>query len=266
MADGLRVLITGSNRGIGRETARCFAERGASVALNGRDAERLRRVEAELTGAGFRVFAVPGDISDPEQAEAVVLESVRLLGGLDVLVNNAAVSMRGRFEDVTFPVVDRVIRTNVMGTMMMTVHALPHIRESRGSVVIVSSLVGLWGLPLVSVYSASKMALSALAQSLRTELLGTGVHVGIVHVGLTQHDDDKAILAADGSPYPLAARPGASPQVRVAKAIYRMVRRRRKRMVLTAAGHVLDAMVRISPRLATFLIGTATARVNRIAR
>ena len=262
----MRVLITGSNRGIGRETARHFARAGAQVAINGRDAGRLESVRAELSEAGYSVISIAGDISDPEQSATIVETAVSRLGGLDVLVNNAALAMRGRFEDLAAPVVDRILRVNVSGSVMTTVHALPALRESRGSVIFVSSLAGLWGFPLISVYSASKMALTAIAQSLRSELAGTGVHVGVLHVGVTQHDADKAILATDGAPYPLAPRPRADTQAHVARVVFGMVRRRQKRRILTPAGHALSIAARVFPRIFALLVGRASARVERIAR
>jgi short-subunit dehydrogenase len=262
----LRLLITGSNRGIGRETARYFAERGARVAINGRDADRLESVRQEFASAGHDVVAIPGDISDPEQISVIVDGAVRELGGLDVLVNNAAVSMRGRFEDLVGSVVDTVIGTNVTGTIMTTVRALPHLRKSKGSVIFISSLAGLWGMPLISVYAASKMALTAIVESLRTELSGSGVHVGIAHVGITQHDGDKAILGVDGTPFPLAPRPGADTQEKVARAVYRMVHRRRNRAVLTPGGHALEFFSRYFPRIFAVMVRGATARINRIAK
>jgi len=261
-----RVLITGSNRGIGRETARLFGLAGASVAINGRDEARLNSVCEEFAELGISVIPIPGDISDPNQAPRIVSDAVRALGGLDVLVNNAALAMRGPVSELTPGVVERIVSTNVIGTANITVAALPHIRQSHGSVVFISSLAGLWGFPLISIYGASKMALTAFAQSMHAELSGDGVHIGIVHVGLTQHDDDKRILAADGSPYPLDARPRAASQVRVARAILRLVRRRRRRVVLTPAGHILELCRRLFPRLVGAIVRKSSKRVLRIAK
>jgi len=261
-----RVLITGSNRGIGRETARVFAESGAIVAINGRDTDRLEAVRAEFADEGFTVFPVAGDIADPDQVPRIVEQAVAALGGLDVLINNAALAMRGPFVDLSPGVVNRIVSTNISGTVNLTVQALPHLTETRGSVVIISSLAGLWGFPLISIYAASKMALTAIAQSMRAELAADGVHVGIVHVGLTQHDSDKAIIAADGSRYDLAARPRADTQIHVARVIHRLVQRRRARATLTIAGHVLELFSRFFPRLLGVLIRKASARVRRIAR
>lgn len=265
-APGLRVLITGSNRGIGRETARCLLRQGCRVVINGRDRERLAKVESELSAEGYTVGGVAGDISNPADSQRIVEEAVGFLGGLDVLINNAAVAMRGRFEELSPEVVDRVVRTNISGSVMTTVNAMPHLRRRGGSVIFVSSLAGLWGFPLISVYAASKMALTAIAQSMRTELAGSGIHVGVLHVGITQHDADKAIFAVDGADFPLAPRPGAVSQERVARAACRMIRRRRNRMVLTPAGHLLALFVRFAPRLLSIVLRRAGRRVNRIAR
>lgn len=265
MIAGKRVLITGSNRGIGRETARVFARAGARVAINGRDEGRLESVRAEFENEGLTVIPVAGDISDAGQVETIIGRTVDSLGGLDVLINNAALAMRGPFAELTPGVVDRIITTNVSGTVNLSVAAVPHLRESRGSVVIISSLAGMWGFPLISIYAASKMALTAIAQSMRAELAEDGIHVGIVHVGLTQHDDDKKIIAVDGSPYDLAPRPKAQTQAHVAEAIMRLVDKRRSKTILTAAGHALEFARRVAPRLTANLVRRASRRVKRIA-
>jgi short-subunit dehydrogenase len=268
----VRALITGSNRGIGRETARLFVQKGWSVALNGRDAGRLEAVASELTavaretGSGATVVSIPGDVSDPVQCREIVELAVHDLGGLDVLVNNAALAMRGPFEELDPSVVDTIVRTNIAGPTNLTVAALPALKAARGSVVFVSSVAGLYGFPLVSIYAASKMALTALSQSMHAELAGSGVHVGLLHVGITSHDSDKAILSVDGSPYPLAPRPRAPGQDSVARAIYHMVRRRRRRMVLTPAGWVAAFFVQFFPRLLGAIVRRASARVHRIAK
>jgi len=156
--------------------------------------------------------------------------------------------------------------TNVNGAFYTTVAALPLLKETHGSVVFVSSLVGLWGMPLVSVYSASKMALTALVQNLQSELAGTGVHAGIVYVGITQHDEGKSILGVDGSAYPLAPRPRADTQEHVARVIHGMVARRRRSAVLTPAGRVLAFFARYFPRLLGLLMKGAAAKAGRLAR
>jgi short-subunit dehydrogenase len=174
--------------------------------------------------------------------------------------------MRGRFADTTSEVWERVVNTNLLGTAYVTRAALSHLTESRGSIVFVSSLVGLWGFPLVSAYAASKMALSGMVESMRTELAGTGVHLGILYVGITQNDADKRILGADGSPLALSPRPRAMSQERVAEAAYRMVVRRRTSRVLSAGGTAIAAISRLAPWLLRAVLRRSARRIDRMAR
>ena len=262
----MRVLVTGSSRGIGREIARRFARAGARVAIHGRDAARLDETAKDLRSAGLDVHRVSGDVAIPEEATILVEEAARLLGGIDVVVNNAGMVMRGRFADTTPEVWDRVVRTNLLGAAYVTHAALPHVLRSRGSIVFVSSLVAIWGFPLVSAYAASKMALTAVVESLRTELTGSGVHLGVLYVGVTKNDAGKTILSADGSPMPLAERPHAMSQARVAEATYRMVERRRASRVLTPAGVALATVTRLSPALLRSLLRRSARRIDRMAR
>jgi dehydrogenase/reductase SDR family protein 7B len=262
----LRVLITGSSRGIGRETALRFARGGAHVVINGRDPERLQETRLMMVSAGHRVDAVAGDIGVAADAQRVVSEAVDLTGGLDVLVNNAGIAMRGRFDMVEPDVWQRVIRTNVLGTAFVTRAALPYLVHSRGTVVFVSSLVAKWGFPLVSVYSASKMALDGLAESLRSEMRSTGIHVVTVYVGISKNDSDKHILAADGSSVDLSERAGAMSQDRVATAICRAARRGRAQRVLTFGGHALSFLVRVAPWSIRLVLSLSGRRISALAK
>lgn len=261
-----RVLITGSSKGIGRATAERFLRAGAQVVLNGRREAELEATREQLSNIGPKLHVVAGDVSDAASAADTVSAAVAKLGGLDVLVNNAGIAMRGRFDETAPSVWERVFATNVLGTAYMTRAALPHLRESRGSAVFVSSLVALWGFPLVSTYAASKMALDGLVDSLRTELQGSGVHLGILYVGITQNDDDKRILDAAGQPLPLAARGSATPQSRVAEQVYRLVRRRRPRRVLTLQGKLLNFVVHAAPWIMRLGMRFAGKRIRKLAK
>ncbi len=262
---GKRIIITGSSKGIGRETAAFFADKGANVVINGRDESALHETQDKLLKHGLQVEAVAGDVSDPESARRVVADAASRLGGLDVLINNAGIATRGRFEDTRPEVWERVISTNLFGAVYMTQAALPYIRASKGSILFVSSLVALWGFPLVSSYSASKMALNGIIESLRSELNGTEVHIGVVYVGFAQNDEQKRILAADGSSTGLAPRASAMSQERVAESIYRSVEIRRNTRVLTVQGKLLSLTVRLMPWLMRFGVRLSSRRINEYA-
>ena len=265
MDDRLRVLVTGSSRGIGREIASRFARAGARLVIHGRNAARLHETATALRSHGFDVAEVVGDVADSNDASRIVEEAAALLGGLDVLVNNAGMIMRGRFADTDSEVWERVVNTNLIGTASVTRAALAPIAASGGSIVFISSLVGLWGFPLVSAYAASKMALNAMVESMRVELAGSGVHLGMLYVGITQNDPDKKILAADGSPLALSPRPRAMTQVQVAEAAYRMVLRRRGTRVLTPGGRAIAALTRFAPGLVRLVLRMSARRIDRLA-
>jgi short-subunit dehydrogenase len=109
------------------------------------------------------------------------------------------------------------------------------------------------------------MALNAMVESMRVELAASGVHIGMLYVGITQNDPDKTILAADGSPLALSPRPRAMTQAHVAQATYRLVVRRRRTRVLTPGGHALAVLVRFAPRLLRFALTLSARRIDRLA-
>lgn len=259
------IIVTGSSRGIGREVARVLLEQGATVVLNGRNRDTLERVVGDLRALPGTARPVVADIADPQQARRLVEETVATYGRLDGLVNNAGISMRGAFVDLAPEVIRTTVEVNILGAAFPTRYALPHLLQSGGGVLFVSSLVGVRGFPGVSVYAASKMALTALCQSIRSEVGRNGVHVGIVYVGFTENDPDKRILAADGSPMVLE-RPYHMGQRQVAEAIVKALRRRRRRTVLTPAGHLLTALERFAPWLVELVINRSGGRIHQMSR
>ena len=265
--NGHTVVITGSSSGIGRETALRFAAGGARIVLHGRNEEKLKAVAArvrEVAGAEAEhdhPQIVTGDISEPSTSKKL-MEAAAKLGGATVLINNAGMSMRGAFGDVSPEVFSQVCETNVVGSALATQALYEQLIAHRGSVVFVSSVAGMTGFPGVSIYAAAKMALSALAESLRAELHGSGVHVGVIHLGFTENDPDKRILSADGSAMSLTRKSDMT-QAQAAAAIERMVRRRREKVVLTRKGHLLSFVQRISPRLVTAIIRRSGGSIHR---
>lgn len=243
---GQVALVTGASRGVGLATARELSRRGAKVVMTARGADRLNASADLLSRLGGDVRAVVGDVALWEDAERMVQTAIDAFGRLDIVVNNAGVSMRGEFGDLSPEVCKDTIGTNLLGSVYVTRAATAHLAESRGHVVFISSIAGLLGLPSASTYCASKTALTGLAESLRLELGPRGVHVGVVHLGFTEHDPEKRILAADGE-LVLPDRPAHVTQADAARAIVRLVMRRSRRTVMTPVGKLAWFAHQLSP-------------------
>jgi len=165
--DGMRALVTGGGSGIGAATARMLREGGAEVAC----------VDLDPTGAPDGCHQLAGDVSDPG-ISLVVDEAVRVLGGLDVLVNNAGVGAAGTVEDTEDDVFRRLHEVNVLGTVRVTRASLPALRASAAAVVVnTCSVAAQVGLPQRAAYSASKGALWSLTLAMAADHLGEGIRV-----------------------------------------------------------------------------------------
>ncbi len=251
-------LVTGASRGVGFATARALALRGAKVVMTARGTERLEKSKAELESLGCEVATVIGDVGQWEDAQRMVAVAIESFGRLDIVVNNAGVSMRGQFADLTPEVCQQVIETNLMGCVNVTKAAMEHLLAAKGQVVFVSSIAGLFGVPGASIYCATKKALSGLAESLRLELLPRGVHAGVVYLGFTEHDPEKRILAADGTLEP-PGRPAHHTQAHAAPLIVNMLRHRKRHIIMTPAGSLGWLVYRLSPAFLERLILHAQA-------
>jgi len=235
---GRVAVITGSSRGIGKAIAVACAKRGAAVVLNGRNAERLEAARAEVAQHTEGVHVVCCDVSQADEGRRLIEEAVATFGRLDLLVNNVGVSMRGAVADLKPEVFQTVFGSNVFGTVNPTIPAIPELRKTRGSIVFISSLAGIRGLPSLSAYCASKMALRALAESIRIEEHAHGIHVGLIQVGITEIEHNKETIAADGSLQVLQDRAKGKVQTteQVAHAVLENLRKRTFVTTLTAIG------------------------------
>jgi NAD(P)-dependent dehydrogenase (short-subunit alcohol dehydrogenase family) len=166
-----RVLVTGGTRGIGRAAVEAFLAAGARVAVNGSSRESVNAALAELA-AGDRAVAAPGDVGLPANCQGVVRAAIAGLGGLDVLVNNAGVGGAGtRIEDATVEDWDRILNINLRGTYFCISHAVPALRESKGNIVNIASILGLQGNGVLSsIYCAAKGGVVNLTRDLALEL------------------------------------------------------------------------------------------------
>ena len=253
---GQVAIVTGSESGIGRETARLLCEAGAAVVLNGRQPDRLEHTRQQLAAAGHTVTTCVADVTNYNACERLVETAIANFGRLDVLVTNASISQRAYFADMQPEVFRQVLDSNVYGSVYPLKAALPHLLASRGSVTFISSISALNGMPSGSAYCAGKAAVSNLAHTLRLELAETGLHFGIVHIGFTQNDPEKRVLDAAGQPVPIAHRPPRwqKSQAEVAAIIVRHIRKRRRRTVLSLLGRIIVLVHSTLPRLGDWIV------------
>jgi meso-butanediol dehydrogenase/(S,S)-butanediol dehydrogenase/diacetyl reductase len=249
-------LITGSSRGIGKATAIELCSQGASIVLNGRTASHLEKTRDELTAMGFDVIAVIADVTVVEECNYMVEQVILKYGKLDFIINNGSLTMNDSFDKTEPNIFKNVFASNALGAVFPTMAALPHIKAQKGSVLFISSLAGLHGMPSASAYSAGKMALTALWQSLTIELSHTGVHFGICYLGFTENDTEKRMLTADGSLIPVPKRPALliKTQKQVAKLIAKSLHYRKARRVISTIGKITALVFRISPKLVMLIM------------
>ncbi len=257
-------LITGSSYGIGREIARELAKRGCRVVINARNPQRLKETADAFRESGYAVHAVAADITKAEEAIRLVEESVEHFGRLDILINNAGTNLFGEFDKTEPDAMRRIVEVNYLGAMYVSKAALPQLKESRGHLIFISSLAGLHGLPYLAVYSSVKMALTSLAQSLRIETHGTGLHVGIAYIGATKADPEKRVLNEKGE---LIKRPEGllklEPIPDVARRVVRMIERRHARLVHTPIGKLNDLASRYFPRMVSWALRKNLKKLKR---
>jgi NAD(P)-dependent dehydrogenase (short-subunit alcohol dehydrogenase family) len=250
------VLITGGTSGIGRACAVVFGQAGARIVVTGRDEAKLAETAQQLTQLGIQHRTVRADVGVEADSARAIEETVAAFGRLDLLINNAGISMRALFQDADLEVIKRLMQTNFFGTVFTTKFALPHILAAKGSIVGISSIAGYRGLPGRTGYSASKFAMQGFLEALRTELLPQGVHVLVACPGFTASNIRQTALAADGSAQ------GESPRdegqmmssEEVAGHLLRAVQQRRRDLVLTGQGKLTVFLNKWLPSLTDKLV------------
>lgn len=199
------VLVTGAAKGIGRATAHAFRTAGANVALVDRDEAALKEAAHDLNGDGREVFTALADVAKSADVNRAVADAANAFGGLDVLVANAGISFARAVDEYTDDEWHRILSVNLDGAFYAIRAAVPHLRRSRGSIVMVSSMTGLVGQTRGAAYDASKGALISMTRSLSLELAPAGVRVNCVcpagvdtplmHAWAATLPDPEAVLA-----------------------------------------------------------------------
>jgi short-subunit dehydrogenase len=244
------VVITGGSDGIGKALIEKLIPLGAKVATCGRNHDKLYRLQMQYSNV--MLHAVACDVSNEQECRRFIESTIETFGGIDILINNAGISMRSLFNDTQMDTMRKVMEINFFGALYCTRYALDSILERKGMVVGVSSIAGYRGLPGRSGYSASKFALQGWLESLRTELLHSGTQVMWVCPGFTASNIRNAALTAKGSAQ------GESPleesklmtAEECASRIVRGIERRQRTVILTFGGRAEIFLSKFLPGLA----------------
>ena len=256
------VIITGASSGIGKALAFSFGNERAKIVITGRKEAPLLEVSNELSKLGIDNLAIISDVSIENDNVEMVKKTIEKYGKIDILINNAGISMRAMFEDCDVSVIKTLMDINFYGTVYATKYALPYIKATKGSIVGVSSIAGYRGLPVRSGYSASKFAMNGFLEALRTELLHTGVHVLTACPGFTASNIRVASLGADGNSKGDSMRDEGNmmSSEEVADRILKAVKSRDRDMILTLQGKAIVLINKLFPKLADKLTFNALAK------
>ena len=243
-------IVTGASSGIGLATATLLAKYQAKVVLAARSEDKLEELSRELSKQ-TEVLSVRTDVSVREDCRNLIEKTVERFGKIDILINNAGISMRAMFKDLDLSVIERLMDVNFWGTVYCTKYALPYLLESKGSVVGVISTAGYKGLPGRTGYSASKFAINGFLDTLRSEHLYDGLHVMIYAPGFTASNIRKTALMADGSMQGETPREEGKMMTseRVGEIMLNHIRRRSRRATLTFTSKLLLVLTRLFPTI-----------------
>lgn len=234
------VIITGASSGIGLASAKLFGSYGSKVVMAARSIEKMQALAPQVSPDPEKVLCVQTDVSVEDDCRRLVEQTVERYGRIDVLVNNAGISMRAMFSDLDLDVLRRLMDVNFWGTVYCTKFALPYLVESKGSLVGVISVAGYTPLPARTGYCSSKYAIRGFLDTIRTEHLRDGLHVLVFAPGYTASNVRNAALTADGTPQghtPLEENKLMSAE-EVALKMARMIYRRKSQLILSWLGRL----------------------------
>jgi len=238
---GKAVVLTGGSRGIGRAVALELAKEGARLGISARDRNKLAETEKAVRECGASCVLLPCDVTNDADVRNMVEAGADALGGIDVFMNIAGITLERPITDAAPDDYRRVMETNLLGTVSCTCAALPHLRRSRGLLVNIASIIARTPFPFLGVYACSKWAVAAFSATLRQELYGTGVRVLTVFPTIVKTD------MVDQEPV-LADSPAQSPG-RCARAIIRAVKGGKVESDTAVLPKFLSAAFYLSPRI-----------------
>ena len=247
-------VVTGGSDGIGKALVQLLLSKGAQVATCGRNYDKLYQLKTSHPNNDLFIFAA--DVSREQDCRKFIDETIRSFGRIDILINNAGISMRAEVADTDLDTLRRVMDINFWGTVYCTKYALPQVLAAKGTIVGVSSIAGFRGLPGRSGYSASKAAVNSFLEVLRTELLDSGVNVMWVCPGFTSSNIRNVALDKDAKPQgETTMNEGEMMSAEeCASHILHAVEKRKRTLVLTFTGKRAIFMNRFFPSLADKLV------------
>lgn len=256
------VIVTGASSGIGKALASEFAAHGSKVMMAARREDLLQTIAGEIKSNGGEVAFVKTDVSREADCKQLIEKTIEGYGQIDVLINNAGVSMRALFQDLDLKVIHKVMDVNFWGTLQCTRFAFPYLLKSKGSVVGVSSVAGFQGLPGRAGYSASKSAIHGFLDVIRVETQKQGLHVLLACPGFTSSNIRKTALVADGSQQ--GETPRNEDKMMSAEAaahhIYKAVVKRKRKLILTREGKMTVLLNKCFPRMMDKIVYKHMAR------
>lgn len=243
------VVITGASSGIGKACAFAFAKQGCQVMLAARDEKKLAEVTEAIRSSGNTVAYCKTDVSTEDDCRRLMEETIRQFGRIDILINNAGISMRAVFADLDLNVLRQLMDINFWGTVYCTKYAMNEILKNKGSIVGVSSIAGYQGLPGRTGYSSSKFAMNGFLSALRVENLKKEIHVMVVCPGYTASNIRNTALNKEGKPQgdsPFDENKLMSSEA-VADAIVNGVIKRKRTIILTTQGKLTVLLSKFFP-------------------
>lgn len=247
------VAITGGTDGIGKALVELLLSLGAKVATCGRSQSKMENLQKQHSEE--KLICIQADVSNKENCKQFVDAAIQQFGGIDILINNAGISMKAEMKDCDPEVIKKIMDVNFMGMVYCSKYAMASIIERKGTIVGISSIAGYRGLPGRSGYSASKFAMNGWLEAIRTELLETGVNVLWICPGFTKSNIRNAALnenAQSQGESPIDENQLMSSEV-CAQHIVKAILKRKRTLVLTLKGKQTVLLNKLFPSWADTL-------------
>ncbi len=256
------MVITGASSGIGEAMAVHYSSLGAKVVISARNIDKLKAIAADIESSGGEVLYFQCDVVNEQECREMIEATVNRFGKIDILICNAGLSMRALFDDVELDVLRRLMDVNFWGSVNCCKYALPYIQQTKGSIVGISSVAGIHGLPARTGYSASKYAMVGFLDTLRVENLKKGVHVMVASPGFVATNVRFSALNANGT------NQGETPReeekmmtpLEVSKRVLKGVISRKRSITMDFNGRASTIIKKFAPRLLDKLFYNAMAK------